>query len=308
MRRSRVLCFGLFLATAFACGAEPLPAPTLSGVKYGEDARQTIDFWKADSNHPAPLVLYIHGGGWVNDDRSRPPVDRYLAAGISVVVIRYRFSWQAQLAGVVPPLAWPMHDAARALQFVRAKATEWNIDKQRIGLSGQSAGACASLWLAFHPDMADPSSADPIARESTRPWCAAVYVAQTSLDPKEMQEWTPNSRYGGGAFGFMDPHNLKTRDTRFAEFLQHRQELLPWINEYSPYALVTPGAPPIYLIYKSAPELGKPAKDPTHTANFGVKLEEKLKAAHDSCELVYPGAPDIRHATMDAFLIETLKR
>ncbi|MEO2047672.1 MAG: hypothetical protein ABGX16_13990 [Pirellulales bacterium] len=56
-----------------------------------------------------------------------------------------------------------MHDAARALQLVRSKATEWNIDKQRIGASGGSAGACSSLWLAFHPDMANPASSDPVA-------------------------------------------------------------------------------------------------------------------------------------------------
>ena len=48
--------------------------------------------------------------------------------------------------------------------------------------------------------------------------------AQTSLDPQELKEWTPNSRYGGHAFGFMDPNDLKTRDTRFAEFLEHREE------------------------------------------------------------------------------------
>ena len=101
-----------------------------------------------------------------------------------------------------PPVEWPLHDAARALQFVRSKAAEWNIDKQRIGASGGSAGACSSLWLAFHPDMADPKSSDPVARESTRLWCAAVTGAQTTLDPQQMKEWTPNSRYGGHAFGF----------------------------------------------------------------------------------------------------------
>ena len=90
----------------------------------------------------------------------------------------YRFVQEADAAGVKPPVEWPLHDAARALQFVRSKAGEWNIDKQRIGASGASAGACSSLWLAFHPDMADPNSSDPVTRESTRLWCAAVTVAQ----------------------------------------------------------------------------------------------------------------------------------
>ena len=43
-----------------------------------------------------------------------PDLERYLAGGISVVSINYRYSWQAQLAGVMPPVAWPLADAARA--------------------------------------------------------------------------------------------------------------------------------------------------------------------------------------------------
>src|SRR4029453_9586559 len=156
--------------------------------------------------------------------------------GISVVSINYRYASQAAADGVNPPVKAPLHDAARALQFVRSKAAEWNIDKQRIGATGGSAGACSSLWLAFHPDLAVKGGSDPIARESTRLWCAAVVGAQTSLDPAQLKEWTPNSRYGGHAFGFMpDPNDLKTRDTQFAAFLAARESVLPWIKEYSPY-------------------------------------------------------------------------
>lgn len=67
-----------------------------------------------------------------------------------------------------PPVKGPLSDAARPLQFVRSKATEWNVDKERIAASGGSAGTCSSLWLAFHTDMADPKSEDPVAHESTR--------------------------------------------------------------------------------------------------------------------------------------------
>src|SRR5262249_37424740 len=157
-------------------------------------------------------------------------VQRYLAAGISVVSINYRYTWQAQADGVKPPVAAPLHDAARALQFVRSKASEWNIDKQRIAASGGSAGACSSLWLAFHDDLADPKSSDPIARESTRLWCAAVDSPQTSLDPQQMKEWTPNSRYGAHAFGFADANqkHARSEDAMFADFLAHRDEVLPW--------------------------------------------------------------------------------
>lgn len=288
--------------------ATPAPKPTFENVPYGSHERQVLDFYQAKSDRPTPVLFFIHGGGWVAGDKSGVGnVTPYLNAGISVVSINYRYSWQAQLAGVKPPVEWPAHDAARALQFVRSKAKEWNLDKRRIGASGGSAGACSSLWLAFHPDLADRKSADPVTRESTRLWCAAVAGAQTSLDPIQLKEWTPNSRYGGHAFGFMDPNDLKSRDTRFAEFLAHREEVLPWIKEYSPYEHVTADDPPVYLSYTAPPALGQEQKDPTHTANYGVKLQEKCRQTGVLCELAYPGAPEAKHADTTAYLIETLK-
>ena len=287
----------------------PKRAPTVANVPYGTHERQVLDFYKADSPKPTPLLFFIHGGGWVAGDKSGVgELEASIKAGISVVSINYRYSWQAQLAGVMPPVLWPLEDAARALQFVRSRAVEWNIDKQRIGASGGSAGACSSLYLAFHDDMADPKSSDPIARESTRLWCAAVNGAQTSLDPKQLKEWTPNSRYGGHAFGFMDPNNIKSRDTRFAEFLEKRESVLKWIKMYSPYELVTKDDPPVYLYYGSAPAIGQEQKDPTHTANYGVKLQEHCREIGTECELVYPGAPDVKHKSIAEFLIETLMK
>jgi acetyl esterase/lipase len=290
--------------------------PTLANVAYGRDPLQVLDFYRAESARPTPLVFFIHGGGWVAGDKALVAnretldqyLDKYLAAGISVVSINYRFSTQAQVAGVKPPVQWPLHDIARALQFVRSKAGEWNIDKARIGASGDSAGACSSLWLAFHNDLAEPKSADPVARESTRLWCAAVAHPQTTLDPQQMKDWTPNSRYGGHAFGFMsDPKDWRTRDKQFAQFLAARDQVLPWIKEYSPYEHASADDPPIYMVFRKPPALGRNQEDPTHTANFGVKLQEKLRSVGVECELVYPGAPDVKHPQLPDFLIEKLK-
>ena len=286
--------------------APAMPTPTLANVRYGEHERNVLDFWKAESSQPTPLLFFIHGGGWNAGDKARVAnLDKYLAAGISVVSINYRYVPQAKAAGVTPPVKAPLHDAARALQFVRSKAKEWNLDKQRIGASGGSAGACSSLWLAFHPDLADAKSADPIARESTRLWCAAVTGAQTTLDPQQMKEWTPNSKYGGHAFGFAGDKEKNL--SQFDEFLANREKILPWIAEYSPYALVTADDPPIYLIYSTPPALGQDQKDPTHTSNFGVKLQEKLRSVGVESELYYPGAADAKHTTVHDYLIEKLK-
>ena len=67
------------------------------------------------------------------------------------------------------------------------------------------------------------------------------------------------------------------------------------------------GDPPVYLWYAAPPALGRPEKDPTHSANFGVKLQERLRAAGVPCELVYPGAADVRHPRISDFLIARLQ-
>lgn len=311
---SALIALGMPLAMAgggLAATADPIP-PSRADVPYGPHPKQVLHFWKsptATADRPAPVVFFIHGGGWRSGNRLSRLADflpELLAGGLSVVSIEYRFIQEAIPVGVEPPVRAPLHDAARALQFVRSKAEAWEIDKERIAACGSSAGACSSLWLAFHDDLADPASSDPVARESTRLATAAVFNAQTTLDPAQMRAWTPNSYYGGHAFGFVD--KARTRDEQFAAFLAARDTLLPWIAEYSPEALVTADDPPVYLYYNNVPVLGQPAKDPTHSANFGVMLAERLTEAGVGCELVYPGASNVRHSTVADYLIEALSR
>ena len=279
----------------------PVVKPTLAEVRYGPHERHVLDFWRAASATPAPLVFVIHGGGWQGGEKERVNkfvnVEGLLAQGISVVAINYRFIKHAEAEGVTPPVKAPLHDAARALQFVRSQAAAWNLDKTRIGAAGGSAGACSSLWLAFHDDLADPKSADPVARESTRLYCAAVTVAQTTLDPVQMKTWTPNINYGGHAFGLGS----------FEQFLAARDRLQPLIAEYSPYHLVTKDDPAVYLSYNASPALGQEVKNPSHTANFGVKLQERCQSLGVACELMYPGSTTAKHATAQDYLIATLK-
>jgi len=288
----------------------PLP-PTAGNVPYGDHPRQVLDFYKAESKEPAPLVVYIHGGGWVNGDKygiAAASVKTFLDKGISVAAINYRFVTQAQEAGIKPPVKWPLEDAARALQFLRSKAGEWNIDAERIGATGGSAGACSSLWLALHDDMAKPDSPDPIARMSTRLACAAVIGAQTALDPKQLREWMPNMRYGGHAFGFRAPG--RSAGDEFQAFYDHRDEVLPWIEEYSPYEHAGPGDPPVFLAYPAQDKparLGEEQKDPTHSAVMGLTLQEKLRASGDEAHLSYPGHEDPEYANINEFLIAKLK-
>ena len=308
MQSAASALFVLLLASLADVPAADTPThkPTFAVVPYGPHALQKLDFYQAKSETPTPVVFFIHGGGWLNGDKAGFNNQKpYLDAGISVVSINYRLIPDAEAAGLVPPVQGPLRDAARALQFVRSKVAEWHLDKQRIGATGSSAGSCSSLWLAFHPDMAEAKNADPVARESTRLSCVAVVRAQTSLDPQQMREWIPNNNYGAHAFGFKGEGGNNA--TAYAEFLAKRETILPWIAEYSPYALLTADDPPVYLFYNTPPAMGQPQESTAHSANFGVGLQQQCRKLGVECELVYPGEPEVKHADATAYLIERLK-
>ncbi len=288
------------------------PAPTYADVVYGTDSeRQKFDFWKAKSEKPTPVVLLIHGGGWMNGDKTgygTRQIKPFLDAGVSVAAINYRFIPQAMEQKVEPPVKACVHDAARALQTIRSKASEWNIDPNRIGATGGSAGACTSLWLSLHDDLADPTSSDPVARQSTRLQCAAVTGAQTSLDPIELRKWIANSTYGGHAFGFTSKG--RGRAEEFALLTENREKVLPWINEYSPMALISKDDPKLFLEYpnqKKEPVLGGTEPDPTHSALYGIEFAKRCKEIGVDCIVTYPGAKNPDYETSTDFLLKHLQ-
>lgn len=303
----------LFLAVAVraSAAAEP-PQPTQANVPYGTHERQVLDVYRVDTAGPAPVVFFIHGGGWNANSKENVhkllDLDRLRRAGIAIVAINYRYAQQAQRAGVTPPVKAPLEDAARALQFVRSKAAEWNLDKERIGASGGSAGACSSLWLALHDDLAQPQSSDPIARESTRLACAAVVGAQTTLDPALVREWMPNATYGAHAFGLRT--DGKDRAAEFQRLYEAREKLQPWIDEYSPLTHASAGDPPLWLTYsdKEPVKKGDEPKDPTHSALYGLILAEKLAPLGVEVTVTYPGAPVGPHRNVTDFFLARLPR
>ena len=84
------------------------------------------------------------------------------------------------------PIQDILRDSARAIQFLRANAKEFNIDKERIASFGESAGGGTSLWLATHADLADPDSDDPVLRESSRLAAAGMLNGQCTYD---LMQW-----------------------------------------------------------------------------------------------------------------------
>ena len=163
-----------------------------------------------------------------------------------------------------------VHSAARAIQFIRYKAKEWNIDPKRILVSGSSAGAASSMWLATHDDMADPDSDDPIARQSTRVAGAFAGGGQTTLDPFLIEK-----RIGPKAIehamlyqpvGAKDIMDLKENwESKYKELS----------NECTALMHISKDDPPMFLRYKDAEVPAKDKGHGIHNGMFGVILKEK---------------------------------
>lgn len=278
--------------------AKPEKFPATQGdVSYGADEKQAIDFWQAKGEGPRPLVVYIHGGGWIGGDkvRAKRDVQPFLSEGISYASVNYRLSGQASLPA-------PVMDAARAIQFIRSKAAEWNIRKDRIALTGGSAGACTSMWLLCHDDLADPESDDPVSRESTRVTAAAVAGGQTSIDPKQIEPWLGPNVLKHAMINMAVGE--KTIKGAIENYEQHKDLYV----EFSPFNHLTKDDPPLLMTYTSNMKLpSQSAGHGIHHPVYGVKMKARADELGHECHLLIPGVSQSKdYKSINQFLIEKL--
>ncbi|WP_152050555.1 alpha/beta hydrolase [Tautonia marina] len=280
MRRRKIVSWGLLalvsLTVSLAAAQQRFldrPLPDRVNVRYGSHHRHRLDFWSAGTDQPSPLLVYIHGGGFQGGDKRGIPVDllqECLQSGISVASINYRLSQHASFPA-------PMLDGARAVQFLRFKAKDWNIDPERIAASGGSAGAGVALWVGFQDDLKNPESEDPVDHQSSRLSCVAVFGAQTTYDPRVIA-----TIVGGRA------HEHPALTPFFGLTKEHleTEEAYRRYQEASPDTYVTADDPPVYLVYNepkgSLPPDAPPGKG-IHHPNFGTYLASKLHANGIEC-------------------------
>jgi len=285
-RRAAVLgLLGLLSVISWRTWGRPFfeparPAPDIVNIRYGPYDRNVLDLWharpKPGQAGPVPLVVFFHGGGFRNGDKSSIPawlVSKCLDAGISVASANYRLSPTA-------PFPAPMRDGARAIQFLRCQANDLGIDPGRIAASGNSAGAGIALWVGFHDDLADPGSDDPIARRSSRVACLGVDGAQTSYDPRFIK-----AKIGGRAHehpALRSFYGIKSD----AELDSPRTHQL--YQEASPLSYVSADDPPAILFY-AEPDEPLPADaapgQGIHHPRFGAALKARLDPLGVECTL-----------------------
>lgn len=116
-------------------GAALAPQQTIA---YGSDPLQALDLWVPEGKTRAPLVMFVHGGGWKRGSKdnagSRALPGHMLAQGYAYVSINYRL---VPAATVEQQAA----DVAAALAHLLKRADSLGIDRSRVVLTGHSAGA-----------------------------------------------------------------------------------------------------------------------------------------------------------------------
>jgi acetyl esterase/lipase len=95
--------------------------------------------------------------------------------GIACFVLQYRLATH----GYSHPAM--LQDATRAMRLIRARADEWDLDKDKIGVMGSSAGGHLAATLLTHSDSGDENSADSIERISSRPTLGVLCYAVISM-------------------------------------------------------------------------------------------------------------------------------
>lgn len=265
--------------------------PTHANVKYGPHKRNVMDVWLAKSDRTTPVLVSIHGGGFRagNKGVAGGLLRECLKSGISVVAITYRLSDVA-----IAPAQF--HDSARAIQFIRRNAKDWNIDPKRFAATGGSAGAGISLWLAFHDDLADPDNKDPVLRQSSRLTCAAVYNGQTSYDPRVIRDLFPNSNtYKHSALAQLFDVDLNKLDA-----LSEQKYRL--FKEVSALPHLSTDDVPVLLIYSAKIETMITSLGiGIHHPRFGMVLKERMDKLKIECEVrtgVRRGTDDFTRLTM----------
>ena len=139
-----------------------------------------------------------------------------------------------------------------------------------MAATGGSAGAGISLWVGFHDDLADPSSDDPVKRQSTRLTAMGVFGAQSSYDPrfiaKHIGEAAAKHPALGPFYGLAESEHNTERARQMFE-------------DASPITHLSAGDPRVFMFYAEPkgplPPDAKPGQG-IHHPNFGFILKEKM--------------------------------
>ena len=177
-----------------AATAALVTGPTLKverDLSYGDDPLQAMDITRPVEGQNMPALVFIHGGFWQEGSKawSGFAAQGMAAQGWAHVGLGYRLAPAARLREIVA-------DIAAGLVFLRAHATDYGIDSERIVVAGHSAGA--HLTAAIMAGQAGQAAADSLAGAilisgvfDLEPIAASYVNAAAAIDATEIRDLSP---------------------------------------------------------------------------------------------------------------------
>ncbi len=230
-------------------------------IQYGEAAGEKLllDAHTPAGNGTFPIVIIVHGGGWMNWDKESltdvVPVFAPVATNFTWFTINYRLA---------PTNRWPAcyEDVQTAIRWVKAHAAEFKGDTNRIALLGYSAGGQLVTLAGTQADA------------STRVQAVAAFAPPTDLV-------ADNERRGGLSVSMKSLFGFDTTNIT--------EEVSVVLKKNSPVTYIRPGLPPFLIIQGNA--------DKTVPAGQSMAFQEKLKANGVDCDLII--IPEGQHRISD---------
>ncbi len=166
----------ILLGAATAVGQVNITPDVVYGHKHG--LAMTCDVFTPAEKANGAGVLFMVSGGWFSQwmppERAQTLFKPLTDQGFTVFAVRH---------GSSPKFSIPeaVSDVRRAVRFIRLHADRFQVDPERLGVFGMSAGGHLSLVLGTSSDAGEPASPDPVERVSDRVAAVVAYVAPTDL-------------------------------------------------------------------------------------------------------------------------------
>ena len=209
-------------------------------IQYGTLPEQQLDLYYPDAGEgPFPLIVYVHGGGWILGSRRDGAIAFLLTAaleqGFALASVEYRLA---------PKTRFPenLYDVKTAIRFLRANAARYRVDPSRFGISGDSAGGYFSLMIAATANV-------PALEGEQYGWAgvsSAVQAASAYYAPVDMErDW---AEYYAESGAKRLPLKLKGHNGReeFEFSCVSAAHLAPLV---CPHRYVHPDMPPVLLLH-----------------------------------------------------------
>jgi acetyl esterase/lipase len=273
----------LFSTLAFAIMSMPVIADeavsrtedVIYGRKFG--TALTMDVFAPTHSEGKPghgaAVIFVVSGGWFSSHEAinQGVVNEFLNRGYTVFAVVHG----SQPKFTIPEIVDDMH---RAVRFIRSRASHYQIDSDRIGISGASAGGHLSLMQGTAGTLGNREATDPVERESSRVQAVACFFPPTDfLNYGKPDE---NALGRGILKNFRAPFDFHEFDKSINAFVPITDEKrqIDIGRNISPVNHVTSDDPPTLIIHGDADSLV-----PIQQAEIVI---EKLKANKIPCELV----------------------